>query len=205
MPLLQKQVTACPTWPAPVMSVWLERPGQSRVVGRLTGQSPSFVSQPVHFRGAASLHCAQHHVSSWTTSFNGKGRQRATSASASAITTPTPRSHIHFMAVPPRVSSANRTYQCCSGDEKPRLTGEQLVVCLYSPRRERSRGVRRDLLRTGGSLAAGGGVLGGTPSNESGGSPYWPDAQAFTQPALPAGNLLEALVLTARSKTLEEI
>ena len=68
--------------------------------------------QPVHFRGAASLHCVQHHFPAYTTSLNGNGRHRATSASASAIATPTHRSHIHRMAVPPRVNPAERIYQC---------------------------------------------------------------------------------------------
>lgn len=111
----QKQVTVWPTSPPPVISVWVVRPGQSRVVGALRGQAPSLVWQPVHFRGGASLHCAQHHFSAYTTPVHGNGRHRASSASASAITTPTHRSHIHRMAVPPRVNPAKRTYQCRAG------------------------------------------------------------------------------------------
>ena len=83
--------------------------------GRVGGQAPCLVWQPVHFRGGASLYCAQHHFPAYTTPVHGNGRQRAGSASASAITTPTHRSHIHRMAVPPRVNPAKRTYQCCAG------------------------------------------------------------------------------------------
>jgi hypothetical protein len=81
----------------------------------LRGQAPSLVWQPVHFKGGASLHCAQHHFPAYTTPVNGNGRHRANTASESASTTPTHRSHIHRMAVPPRVNPANRTYQCCAG------------------------------------------------------------------------------------------
>ena len=122
MPLLQKQVTDCPTSPPPVISVRVVSPGQSRVVGRLRGQAPSFVSQPVHFRGGASLHCAQHHSSEYTTPFHGNGRHRATTASASAITTATHRSHIHRMAVFPRVSPAKRTTSVLRGSFQPNDT-----------------------------------------------------------------------------------
>jgi hypothetical protein len=111
----QKQVTVSPTSPPPVISVRFVSPGQSRVVGALRGQAPSLVWQPVHFRGGASLHCAQHHFSAYTTPVHGNGRHRASSASASAITTPTHRSHIHRMAVPPRVNPEKRTRQCCAG------------------------------------------------------------------------------------------
>ena len=141
----QKQVTACPTSPPPVISVWFERPGQSRVVGRLRRQSPSFVSQPVHFSGAASLHCAQHHVSSWTTSFNGNGRHRATTASASAITTPTPRSHIHFRRIwisPNRASEkvtsrgngcSVRVSRCQDYQGASKVPGISLLTSSFAP------------------------------------------------------------------------